>query len=81
MKFDIAGSYLTNELLKIIDKREPIIPHYKFKKINIDDQIVKSEYLENVKDDPSYELFWKKEIIRDLKENMISVAEDPINKY
>lgn len=72
---------MTNELLKIVDKRVPVVPHYKFKKITIEDQMYKTEYLENVKDDPSYESFWKKEIIRDLKENMISVAEDPINKY
>jgi actin-related protein len=80
IKFDIAGSYLTNELLKIVDKRTPVIPHYKFNKTSVDDIFFKTEYLEGIKDDPSYESFWKKEIVRDLKENMMAVAEDPINK-
>ena len=80
LKFDIAGSYITNELLKCIDSRVPIIPHYKFIKNKIEDQFF-SEYLPHVKDDPSYEAFWKREIVRDMKECMLAVSEDSNNKY
>lgn len=64
----------------IENKGIEIIPHYKFTKNKVDDHFV-TEYLQNIKDDPSYENFWKKEIVRDVKENCLNVSEEPITKY
>lgn len=80
IKYDIGGSYINNELLKIIESKTQIHPHYKFTKNKIDD-VYTSEYFDNIRDDPSYESFWKKEIIKDLKENCLAVSEEPLNKY
>ena len=46
--------------MKIVENKGiNIVPHYKFSKNIIDSQVF-VEYLKNVKDDPSYENFWKK---------------------
>jgi actin-related protein len=81
LKFEIAGNWVTNELLKNVEnnKKIEVIPHYKFVKNPIQENQFVSEYLNNIRDDPTYEMFWKKEIIRDMKENSLSVNEDPGN--
>jgi len=78
IKFDIAGNYLTNELLKIVEntKEIKIVPHYKFIKNSLQENQFVTEYLQNIKDDPSFEYFWKKEIVRDMKEIVCNVSED-----
>lgn len=80
IKFDLAGNYITNELLKYVEntKNVPVIPHYKFEKNKVEDQFY-TEYLPNIKDDPSYEQYWKREIVRDMKENTLQISEEPLN--
>jgi actin-related protein len=80
IKSDIAGGVITNELMRIIEnvKGCPVIPHYKFVKNKIEEQFV-SEYLSNVRDDPTYEQFWKREIVRDAKETCLAVSEDQMS--
>ena len=71
---------MTNELLKTVEnKGVNITPHYKFSKNRADDQFI-TEYFNNIKDDPSYESYWKHEIIRDMKETTLSVSEDPLRE-
>lgn len=79
IKFDAAGNWVTNELLKYTESNLDvnIVPHYKFTKNKVEDQYV-TEYLKDIRDDPSYETFWKREIIRDMKENSLVVCEDPL---
>lgn len=60
----------------IESKGHSIVPHYKFIKNKIEDQFV-TEYLKGIKDDSSYESFWKRETVRDFKENFLSVNEEP----
>jgi len=79
IKYDIAGNWLTNELMKSIEaKGNQIVPHYKYTKNKVDDHFV-TEYFRDIKDDPSYENFWKREIVRDIKENCLSVNEEPVS--
>jgi len=77
LKFDIAGNWVTSELQKLVEGTMGVnvIPHYKFNKSSRGDQFV-AEYLSNIRDDPSYEQFWKREILRDMKETCLSVGED-----
>ena len=79
LKFDIAGNWVTNELLKHVESgmNMNVVPHYKFNKTSSQDQFI-TEYLSNVKDDPSYEQYWKREIMRDMKETSLVVNEDPM---
>jgi actin-like protein 6A len=80
LKYDIAGNWVTNELLKYTENNlgVNIIPHYKFGKNKVEDQFV-TEYYKDIRDDFSYENFWKREIVRDMKENSLLVSEDPLN--
>lgn len=57
-------------------------PFYKFNKNIIDNQMY-VDYIPNIKEDPSFENFWKKvnfiiikEILRDMKETSLAVLED-----
>lgn len=56
-----------------------VVPQYKFTKNKIDDNFV-TEYKPNIKDDPSYESYWKQEIIRDMKENILSFGEEAVKE-
>ena len=78
LKCDLAGDWVTSELLKSVESKNTLIPHYKFKKNFVADSFV-TEYLEGIKDDPTYESFWKKEIIRDMKESTLSVFDADAN--
>ncbi len=60
IKFDIGGNYVTNELLKVVESKGfNIVPHYKLSKNVIDSQVF-VDYLKGVKDEPSYENYWKR---------------------
>lgn len=80
IRSEIAGNFLTNELLRIVEgvKGVGIVPHYKFTKNKIEEQFI-TEYTPNVRDDPSYEMFWKREIVRDAKETCLTVNDEPIS--
>lgn len=81
MKFEIAGNYITNEIIKIVEsKGNRVIPHYKFTKEKIEDHFVTNYTKEPLNEDPTYENFWRREICRDLKESVISVNEEPLVK-
>jgi actin-related protein len=82
LKYDIAGNYVTNELGKFIEIGQgvQVTPHYKFSKNKIEDQFI-TEYFSNVRDEPSYENYWKKEIIRDMKESTLEISEEPITNF
>ena len=47
------------------------------KKKKVEDHYV-TEIIPNLKADPSYEEFWKREVFRDMKENCLTTCEDPI---
>lgn len=74
---DIAGNWVTNELLKNVEQIHgtTVFPNYKFTKNSVGDQFV-TEYLHDLREDPSYEQYWKKEIARDMKESSLSLSED-----
>jgi len=79
IKYDLAGNWVTSELMRSIEsKGHDIVPNYKFKKHKIDDMF-QTEYLTGIKDDPSYELYSKREIVRDFKENCLTVSEESIS--
>lgn len=81
IKTDLAGNWVTNELMKKVENLGVnIIPHYKFNKNIVGEHIV-TEYLNEVRDDPTYENFWKKEIIREMKESSLSIQEDSNNAF
>ena len=80
VKFDVAGNWVTSELMKSIEaKGNNIVPHYKFIKHKVDEGFG-TEYLKGINADPSFENFWKREIVRDVKENCLSVSEEPISQ-
>jgi actin-like protein 6A len=80
MKFEVGGDWVTQELLKHVETNLniPVVPHYKFEKKSFQDQFV-TEYLTGIRDDPSFENFWKKEIVRDMKETALLISEDVLN--
>jgi len=64
--------------MKTIESKNcEIVPNYKFSKQKIDDMF-HTEYLSGIKDDPSYENFFKREIVRDFKENFLSINEEAV---
>ena len=76
----MAGHYITNEVGKLIENKGiEIVPHYKFNKNKDDDNFV-TEYKTNVKDDISYENYWNYEIVRDMKENLLTVGEEALKE-
>lgn len=80
IRHEVGGNYVIGELEKILnEKNTKIVPHYKFTKerASESDPFV-TNYLpeESVLADPSYENFWTKEIIRDMKESSLSIYED-----
>ncbi len=78
LKSDIAGNYVTSELLKTIEsKGVSLTPHYKFIKNKVEDQFITEYLMDSSKDDPSYENYWKREIVRDAKEASLAVGEEP----
>lgn len=78
MRTDIAGDYITNLVKeKIESKKIDIHPFYSVKKKKVEDHYV-TEIIPNLKADPSYEEFWKREVFRDMKENCLTTCEDPI---
>ena len=81
VKNHIAGDYLTqlleNELMK---KNVNINPFYTFKRIKDSDKF-KTEYIAEEKRnsyDTSYYNFWKRQIIRDLKETNLVISDEPL---
>ncbi len=85
IKHDIGGQYLTNELLSYLEnqKKIQITPRFAFKKrlYNNNGQ----EAFEITKQDtsgvrPSYHQWCKEEIVRDLKEEVCYVSEDPVDE-
>ena len=77
IRSEVAGNFLNTQLLNIVENNKgiPVVPHYKFIKNKIEDNYI-SEYLSNVRDDPSYENYWKREIIKDLKETSLTISEE-----
>ena len=55
-----------------------IVPHYKFSKQKIED-MYQTTYLKGIKDDISYENHYKREIVRDFKENFLSINEEAVS--
>ena len=79
VKTDIAGNWVTSELLKSVEQNHglTVYPHYKFTKTSVGDQYL-TEYLQDLREDPTYEQFWKRETIREMKEASLAVSEDGI---
>mmetsp|Transcript_22611 Transcript_22611/g.23546 ORF Transcript_22611/g.23546 Transcript_22611/m.23546 type:complete len:422 (+) Transcript_22611:26-1291(+) len=82
LKFDVAGNYVSNELSKILHNRNiRITPHYKFTKEEVEENVFKTNYLDGslfTNTDTSYELFWIKDIIRDMKESTLTINEESV---
>lgn len=83
IKFSIGGSLVTNELESILKQRNiNITPHYKILKerVSPDSDSFTVKYLNSRSAEKSYDDFWTKEIIREMKENCLAVNEDA-NSY
>ena len=80
LKNDIAGNYISNEVSKLIhNKNVKVVPHYKFTKEpkEDDENSFTTKYLDiPPQQDSSYELFWIKENIRDVKESILSFSDE-----
>lgn len=80
IKYEIGGSIITNDLLKLMnDKSKKITPHYKFTKEKTNNDLFQTMYYSESDFygvDPSYENYWIKETIRELKEQTLSVHDD-----
>lgn len=82
IKHDIAGSYLTNELSQVLEKRVEIAPRFSFKKrlYNSNGQeAFEVTRLDTAGVHPSYYQWCREEIVRDVKEEVLYVSEDPID--
>ena len=81
IKNNIAGDYITNLLEKKLNAKNIVInPFYTFKRIKDGDKYKTTYINEEERNlyDKSYENFWKKEIIRDLKETCLITNEEPL---
>ena len=81
IKNNIAGDWVTNLVEKNLGKRNiNINPFFKFK-VKKDGEKYKTEFLkDDAIFDKTYENFWKKEIIRDLKESCLTTNDEAL-KY
>ena len=81
IKSNIAGDWVTEQVEKNLEKKGiNINPFYKFKVKKEGDKF-KPEYIkDDITFDKSYETFWKKEIIRDIKETCLITNDEPL-KY
>ena len=81
IKNNIAGDWVTNLVEKNLEKRNiNINPFFKFK-VKKDGEKYKTEFLkDDAIFDKTYENFWKKEIIRDLKESCLTTNDEAL-KY
>ncbi len=81
IKSNIAGDWVSEQVEKNLEKKGiNINPFYKFKVKKEGDKF-KPEYIkDDITFDKSYETFWKKEIIRDIKETCLITNDEPL-KY
>ena len=81
IKKNIAGDWITTQVEKNLEKKGiNINPFYKFK-LKKDGDKFKTEFIKEEQPfDKSYENYWKKEIIRDLKESCLITNDEPL-KY
>ena len=81
IKKNIAGDWITTQVEKNLEKKGiNINPFYKFK-LKKDGDKFKTEFIKEEQPfDKSYENYWKKEIIRDLKESCLVTNDEPL-KY
>ena len=82
IKNNVAGDYVTSLLEKKLKiKNVKIKPFYSFKKIKKEDNNFETIYFDNRNlYDKSYEKFWTKEIIRDIKETCLLTNDESL-KY
>ena len=82
IKNNVAGDYVTSLLEKKLKiKNVKINPFYSFKKIKKEDNNFETIYFDNRNlYDKSYEKFWTKEIIRDIKETCLLTNDESL-KY
>lgn len=82
IKYDIGGDYISNELSKVLfNKNIRLTPHYRFEKEILENGSFKTNFLdENLFSgvDKSYEQFWMKEIVREMKESSLSISEESV---
>ena len=81
IKSNIAGDWVSEQVEKNLEKKGiNVNPFYKFKVKKEGDKF-KPEYIkDDITFDKSYETFWKKEIIRDIKETCLITNDEPL-KY
>ena len=83
IKNNIAGDYITQLLEKKLNSKNIVInPFYAFKREKNGDQF-KTTFINNEElklYDKSYETFWKREIVRDIKEACLITNDEPL-KY
>ena len=81
IKSNVAGDWVSEQVEKNLEKKGiNINPFYKFKVKKEGDKF-KPEYIKDeISFDKSYETFWKKEIIRDIKETCLITNDEPL-KY
>ena len=82
IKNNIAGDYITQLLEKKLNSKNIIInPFYTFKREKDGDKYKTTFISEETRNlyDKSYETFWKREIIRDLKEACLITSDEALN--
>jgi len=81
IKSNIAGDWISEQVEKNLEKKGiNINPFFKFKVKKEGDKF-KTEFIrDDITFDKSYETFWKKEIIRDIKETCLITNDEPL-KY
>jgi actin-like protein 6A len=83
IKHDIAGSFLTHELATVIEKKVEVAPRFSFKRRlynNNGQEAFDVTRLDVSGVHPSYYNWCKEEIVRDVKEEVLYVSEDPIDE-
>ena len=76
IKCDIGGNYLTEEVAKVLNaKGVKIVPRYAFTRKTVNGQLI-VDYQAYDGTDPSYEKFCRYELIRDIKESLLTLSTD-----
>ena len=77
MKYDIGGDFINAKILKYIEseKREKIVPRH-LVSVSVDKENRKVDYLDFPNTHPSYDIFAKMDIVREIKENICKIPEE-----
>ncbi len=76
IKCDIGGNYLTDAVAAALDSKGiKVVPRYAFTKKTVNGQLI-TDYQTYELTDPSYEKYCRLDIVRDVKESLLSLTTD-----